>query len=57
MADVTDPTYGGVPVTHPRIVEAIQTLAKIGKSKEEIMKVVGMPEEIVRRYAPAVRSQ
>ena len=39
--------YQGVDVQHPRIVEAIQVLAKQGKSTDEIARVVGMPHEVV----------
>lgn len=49
---VTTPTYGGVSVDHPSIVEAIRTMAKQGKKVPEIMRVVGMPAEVVRRHAP-----
>lgn len=41
--------YQGVNVEHPRIVEAIKTLAKQGAAKEHIVKVVGMPYEVVDR--------
>lgn len=43
------PKYQNVDVDHPSIVSAIQNLSKQGKRKEEIMKVVGMPAEVIER--------
>ena len=43
------PKYHNVDVDHPTIVSAIQNLSKQGKRKEEIMKVVGMPAEVIER--------
>ena len=48
--------YASVNTEHPRIVEAIKRMAADGKKKEEIMRVVGMPEEVVLRHAPRVKS-
>jgi hypothetical protein len=42
--------YQGVDVEHPRIVEAIKTLAKQDKQIYEIAKIVGMPYEVVQKY-------
>lgn len=47
--------YKGVRTDHPRIVEAIQALAKQGKTKEQISKVVGMPYEVVDKYVQKVK--
>lgn len=52
---VTTPTYGGVSVDHPSIVDAIKNMAKSGKKLPEIMRVVGQPAEVVRRHAPHVK--
>jgi hypothetical protein len=49
------PTYQGVDVDHPRIVEAIKTLTRRRRpdgtrfSTADKMKLVGMPYEVVRR--------
>lgn len=49
--DVEGPaTYGGVAVNHPSIVSGIKTLAKQGHGKAHIMKVIGMPGEVVDKY-------
>ena len=47
-----EPTYQGVSVEHPRIVDAIKNLAKQGKSKDEIRRIVGMPNEVIERHTP-----
>lgn len=47
--------YDNVDVDHPRIVEAIKTLAKQYKSTDEIAKIVGMPHEVVRKYEREAR--
>jgi len=44
------PEYQGVSTEHPSIVSAIKNLTKQGESKEKIMKVVGMPREVVEKY-------
>lgn len=43
-------TYAGVRVNHPRIVATIQQMVKQGKKIEDIMRVVGMPAEVVRKH-------
>ena len=49
--DVSGPAeYGGVSVEHPLIVNTIQNAAKQGMSKERIMKITGMPAEVVDRH-------
>jgi len=40
--------YQGVSVEHPRIVEAIKILKRQGKKTEDIMRIVGMPSEVVQ---------
>lgn len=42
--------YNGVDVNNPRIVEYIKSAAKQGKTKQEVMKLVGMPYEVVDKY-------
>ena len=54
-AQVTPATYTGVSVDHPSIVSAIKNMAKDGRKLKEIMKVVGMPAEVVRRHASDVK--
>ena len=44
------PTYQGVRVNHPTIVATIQNMVKQGKKLEEIMRITGMPGEVVRKY-------
>jgi hypothetical protein len=47
--------YDGVDVQHPSIVTAIKNLAAQGKSTAQIMKVVGMPAEVVKSVAREVK--
>ena len=49
--------YLGVDTDHPTIVNAIRTMANQGKSTEEIMKVVGMPSEVVKRHQQDVKRE
>lgn len=56
-ATVESPRYSGVSVDHPAIVDAIKTMAKEGKKLQEIMRVVGMPAEVIRRHAPEVQQK
>jgi len=51
MIEVTTPKYNNVSVEHPSIVKAIKNMAKNGEPKEKIVKVVGMPMEVVERYS------
>jgi len=46
--------YNGVSVEHPSIIDAIHNLTKQGKPVEYIMRVVGMPQEVVQRHARTV---
>jgi len=48
--EMRSPSYAGVDVNHPRIVEAITALSKQGKRVEEIAKIVGMPAEVIRKH-------
>ncbi len=50
-ADVREPTYQGVSVNHPSIVATIKKMAKEGRKKEEIARIVGMPMEVVERHS------
>jgi hypothetical protein len=47
--------YAGVDVDHPSIVAAIKNMAKDGKKVKEIMRVVGVPAEVVVKHAPHVK--
>ncbi len=42
-----------VDVNHPSIVSSIKRMASEGKKVEEIMRVVGMPAEVVRKHTEA----
>lgn len=50
VAEVGTPSYAGVSVEHPRIVEAIKAGAKNGLTKEQVQKVVGMPMEVIEKH-------
>ena len=47
---VRTPEHQGVSVEHPRIIEAIKNLSKQGRTREDIVKIVGMPGEVVAKY-------
>ena len=49
------PTYQGVDVEHPKIVEYGKNMVKAGKSTEEIAKRLGMPYEVVKRIERDVK--
>lgn len=49
------PTYQGVRTDHPDIIAAIQNLTKLGYGAEHIIRVVGMPGEVVRKYMAKVK--
>lgn len=53
--EVRGPMYAGVSVEHPRIISAITMMAKQGKSREDIRRVVGMPMEVIDRVAGKVK--
>jgi len=46
-----------VDVDHPSIVSSIKRMAADGKKTEEIMRVVGMPAEVVRKHMEAGESE
>ena len=46
--------YGGVDVDHPSIIAAVQNMTKQGKKKEDIMKIVGVPAEVVEMHQKAM---
>lgn len=48
-AEVESQKYQGVNVDHPRIVEATRNLLKQGVRKEEIVRIIGMPREVIDR--------
>lgn len=53
MAEVGNPTppdYRGVSVDDPRIRDYTRNMAKMGISKEEAQKRIGMPREVIDRY-------
>jgi hypothetical protein len=52
---VETPTYAGVSVEHPRIVDTIKQCAKQGMSKEQAMKITGMPMVVVDKHYQNVK--
>ncbi len=44
------PRYKDVDVDHPSIINTIKRMAADGKKTEEIMRVVGMPAEVIRKH-------
>ncbi len=46
---VESPTFQGVRVDHERLQSGILTLLKQGYSNEHIMRVIGVPQEVVSR--------
>ena len=44
------PNYSGVNVDHPAIVSTIKNMVKDGKPIQEIMKITGMPSEVVQKH-------
>ncbi len=51
------PRHKDVDVNHPSIVSSIKRMADQGKKVEEIMRVVGMPAEVVRKHTEAGESE
>jgi len=47
---VKEPIYNGVNVNHPSIVSTIKNMVKQGARREDIVKVTGMPREIIEKY-------
>lgn len=45
-------TYAGVRVNHPTIVAAIKNLVKQKRPIDYIMRITGMPAEVIRKYMP-----
>jgi hypothetical protein len=42
--------YNNVDMDHPSIRAAIETMTRQGESKEKIMRVVGVPGEVVDKH-------
>ena len=49
--------YAGVDVQHPRIKEYVENLTKMGKKREEIVKIVGVPHEVVESIQTRLKNQ
>jgi transposase len=49
--------YNGVDVDHPSIVSSVKNLTKQGKRIEEIVRIVGMPFEVVEKYMREARKE
>lgn len=43
------PTYQGLRVDHPRLLEGCRGLIKQGYSNEHIIRIIGVPQEVVDR--------
>ena len=43
--------YNNVDMDHPSIVAAIHNMTKQGQKKEDIMRVVGVPGEVVDKHS------
>ncbi len=50
-AKVEAPRYAGVHVDHPSIVSTIKNMVKQKRPKEEIMRITGMPSEVIDRHS------
>lgn len=57
MITVSARKYDGVDVDHPDVIRGIKVLARQGKQTQEIMKLVGMPYEVVRKYMREVEQE
>jgi len=51
------PKYANVDVDHPSIVSTIKEGVKQGMSTEQIMRITGMPKEVVHKYEHQVRQE
>lgn len=49
--------YNGVDVENPRIAEYTKNAIRQGWEKERIMKVIGIPGEVVDRYKKEVERE
>lgn len=49
-------TYQGVRVDHPDIIAGIENLARQGRTNEDICRIIGMPVEVVEKYARPIRA-
>ncbi len=47
------PKHKGVDVNHPAIVRSIKQMHSEGRSREDIIRIVGMPAEVVRKHTEA----
>lgn len=42
--------YNGVDTEHPSVRDGIRVLQSQGKRKEEIMRIIGVPKEVVDKH-------
>jgi len=49
--------HSGVDVDHPAIVDTIKNSIRQGRSTEHIMKITGMPKEVVHKYEHQMREE
>jgi hypothetical protein len=49
--------YKGIDANHPRMLEAIKTMVKLGKPRKEIMDTLGTPSEVVERIEREVKDR
>ena len=47
------PRHKDVDVNHPSIVSSIKRMAEQGKPMEEMVRVIGMPAEVIRKHTEA----
>lgn len=47
VGNPTPATYGGVEVDHPTIKKYVEQGQKQGMTKEQVMKIVGQPMEVI----------
>lgn len=48
--------YSGVDVEHPSVARGIKKMLKEGQPIENIIKVIGMPQEVIERYRNELKS-
>lgn len=50
MIEVNSPKYNNVDVDHPRLVKGIRDMVKDGRKTEDVMRIIGVPKEVVHKY-------
>lgn len=52
---VTEPTIDGVRTDDPRIRSAVQNMQKRGYDKAAMVKIIGVPSEIIEQHLHALK--